>query len=173
MFDLRALELSTLIFESSKLSTDATTSANANANANANTAGSSAANHGAAPDRLTPLLRVSWNKQDPNYLATVTMDSRKTVILDIRVPSLPVAELDGHTGVVNAVAWAPHSSCHICTAGEDTHALIWDLSAMPTPIEDPILAYDAKSEINNLLWSETQPDWISIAFENKLQILRV
>ena len=167
MFDLRALEHSTIIFESSKLSTDATT------NANTNTAGSSAANHGAAPDRLTPLLRVSWNKQDPNYLATVTMDSRKTVILDIRVPSLPVAELDGHTGVVNAVAWAPHSSCHICTAGEDTHALIWDLSAMPTPIEDPILAYDAKSEINNLLWSETQPDWISIAFDNKLQILRV
>jgi len=40
-------------------------------------------------------------------------------------------------------------------------------------VEDPILAYDAKKEINNMLWSESQPDWISIAFGDTLQILRV
>ena len=62
---------------------------------------------------LDPLLRIEWNKQDPNYLATFTLDSKKTVILDIRVPSLPVAELGGHFGCVYALAWAPHSSCHI------------------------------------------------------------
>ena len=106
-------------------------------------------------------------------VATVQADSNKTVILDIRVPSFPVAELAGHANAVNAVAWAPHSSCHVCTAGDDNHALIWDLSAMPSAIEDPILAYDAKHEINNLLWSTTQPDWVSIAFSDKLQILRV
>lgn len=33
---------------------------------------------------LTPLLRTSWNKQDPNYLATLSMDSNKVMILDIR-----------------------------------------------------------------------------------------
>lgn len=33
---------------------------------------------------LTPLMRLSWNKQDPNYLATILTDSAKTVILDIR-----------------------------------------------------------------------------------------
>ena len=44
---------------------------------------------------------------------------------------------------------------------------------MPKPIEDPILAYQAESEINQLQWSLTQPDWISIAFANKMQILRV
>jgi len=147
MFDLRSLEHSTIIYESPKLP----------------------GNSG----KLTPLLRLSWNKQDPNYLATVQADSKKTVILDIRVPSFPVAELEGHSAAVNAVAWAPHSSCHICTAGDDSHALIWDLSAMPRAIEDPILAYDAKQEINNLLWSTTQPDWVSIAFGCKLQILRV
>ena len=42
---------------------------------------------------LMPLLRLSWNRQDPNYLATIMSDSPRTVILDIRVPSLPVAEL--------------------------------------------------------------------------------
>jgi WD repeat-containing protein 68 len=99
------------------------------------------------------------------------VDSRRTIILDIRVPSLPVAELGGHLGCVNATAWAPHSSCHICTAGDDSQALIWDLSAMPKrPVEDPILAYNADGEINNLQWNAGQPEWISIAFHDKLQI---
>lgn len=166
MFDLRSLEHSTIIYES--------------------------------PD-LDPLLRLEWNKQDPNYMATFMVDSRRTIILDIRVPSLPVAELGaftrsalievalhfvwlkvvvfsllstgGHLGCVNSVAWAPHSSCHICTAGDDSQALIWDLSAMgKRPVEDPILAYNAEGEINNLQWSASQPDWVSIAFGSNLQI---
>ena len=36
---------------------------------------------------------------------------------------------------VNALAWAPHSSCHICTAGDDSQALIWDLSSMSQPLD--------------------------------------
>lgn len=120
---------------------------------------------------LDPLLRLEWNKQDPNYLATFMVDSRRTIILDIRVPSVPVAELGGHLGCVNATAWAPHSSCHICTAGDDSQALIWDLSQMPKrPVDDPILAYNADGEINNLQWSASQPDWVSIAYKDKLQI---
>lgn len=173
MFDLRSLVNSTIIYES--------------------------------PD-LEPLLRLEWNKQDPNYMATFMVDSRKTIILDIRVPSLPVAELGyvlrgscfssfviftliaylkayfvlkhctsccdrGHIGSVNAIAWAPHSSCHICTAGDDSQALIWDLSTMPKrPVDDPILAYNADGEINNLQWNASSPDWVSIAFNDKLQI---
>jgi hypothetical protein len=34
-----------------------------------------------------------------------------------RMPSMPAAELQGHNACLNALAWAPHSSCHICTAG--------------------------------------------------------
>jgi len=52
-----------------------------------------------------------------------------------RVPSMPVAEPQAHQSGVNGIAWAPHSSCHICSAGDDKQALIWDLSAMPSPIE--------------------------------------
>lgn len=121
--------------------------------------------------KLDPLLRLAWNKQDANYLATFMVDSNRTIVLDIRVPSMPVVELGGHNGSVNATAWAPHSSCHICTAGDDAQALIWDLSAMPQqPIDDPILAYHAQGEINNLQWNVAQPDWVSIAFQDKLQI---
>jgi WD repeat-containing protein 68 len=56
-----------------------------------------------------PLLRVAWNKQDPNYLATIMMDNRSVIILDIRVPMLPVATLNGHKSCVNSISWAPHS----------------------------------------------------------------
>lgn len=45
---------------------------------------------------LEPLLRLEWNKQDHNYLATFKVDSLTTTILDIRVPSMPVTELGGH-----------------------------------------------------------------------------
>lgn len=107
MFDLRSLEHSTIVYESAET----------------------------APGCNAPLIRLAWNKQDPNYLATVTVDSSKVVILDIRVPSMPAAVLEGHTHCVNGLSWAPHSSCHICTAADDSQALIWDLSQMPKPIE--------------------------------------
>lgn len=60
-------------------------------------------------DDQSPLLRVAWNKKDPNYLATIMMDRREVVILDIRVPMLPVATLTGHKNAVNSISWAPHS----------------------------------------------------------------
>jgi len=151
MFDLRSLEHSTIIYESA----DA---------------------QGGSP---VPLIRLAWNKQDPNYLATLTMDSSKVIILDIRVPSLPACVLEGHSQCVNALAWAPHSSSHICTAADDNQALIWDLNQKQgggdlKPVQsDPILAYYAESEVNQLQWSKAQPDWVAICFDKKLQILRV
>jgi len=125
-----------------------------------------------SPD-LVPLLRLCWNKHDHNYLATFLMEQSQVVILDIRAPSAPVAELQGHTQCVNTIAWAPHSSCHICTGGDDCQALIWDLTAMPKPITEPILAYNAEAEINTLQWSCQQPEWVAITFNKKLQILKV
>eukprot|EP00954_Amorphochlora_amoebiformis_P022325 1352529-Amorphochlora_amoeboformis.AAC.1 len=35
-------------------------------------------------------------------------------------------------------------------SGDDCQALIWDLSPLPKPIVDPILAYNAEAEINSL-----------------------
>eukprot|EP00501_MAST-03F_sp_TOSAG23-6_P000997 GSMAST32.ASY1.ANO1.1037.1 assembled CDS len=84
---------------------------------------------------------IAHDKEDANYLATMLMDSPEIVVLDIRAPTLPVAWLRGHTACVNSMAWAPHSSCHVCTAGDDRQALIWDVSQLPKPVEEPILAY--------------------------------
>lgn len=120
-----------------------------------------------------PLLRLNWNKQDPNYLAAIMMDSPVAIVLDVRMPSLPVVQLRGHSSCINSLDWAPHSSCHIATAGDDKQAFIWDLRPMPKEIEDPLLAYNAEVEINQLCWSSLQPDWIALAFDQTLQILRV
>ncbi len=57
--------------------------------------------------------------------------------------------------------------------GDDQQALIWDIQAMPRAIDDPILAYQANGEINQVQWATTQPDWIAICFNRCLEILRV
>lgn len=67
-----------------------------------------------------------------------------------------------------------NSSCHICTAGDDHQALIWDIQQMPRAIEDPILAYTAaEGEVNQIQWGATQPDWIAICYNKACEILRV
>lgn len=90
-------------------------------------------------------------------------------------------------GSINAICWAPHSALHLCSAGEDSQALIWDLAvlgqsggagaggagAAASSVLDPILAYNAGAEINQLQWSSAQPDWVAICFGNKTQMLRV
>ncbi|EEF31490.1 protein TRANSPARENT TESTA GLABRA 1 [Ricinus communis] len=127
-----------------------------------------------SPRPDTPLLRLAWNKQDLRYMATILMDSNKVVILDIRSPTTPVAELERHRASVNAIAWAPQSCRHICSAGDDAQALIWDLPTVAGPNGiDPMSMYSASSEINQLQWSAAQPDWIAIAFSNKMQFLKV
>lgn len=125
-----------------------------------------------SPD-LSPLLRIAWNKQDPNYVATILTDSPKAVIIDIRVPSIPTTELLGHQASLNAISWAPHSPYHICTVGDDNQALIWDITSKVQPIEDPILAYSAAAEINQLQWCSSHEDWVSVCYDHFVQILRV
>ncbi|RYG52547.1 WD40 repeat domain-containing protein [archaeon] len=124
-------------------------------------------------DNGSPLLRLAWNMLDNNFIATFNMDSNVTVIIDVRMPAVPVAQLSAHTAAVNGVAWAPHSSCHMCTVGDDHQALIWDVSGMPRPVEDPVLAYTADGEVNQLVWSSSLQDWVAITFNNKMQMLRV
>lgn len=88
-----------------------------------------------ASEPPVPLLRLAWNQQDSHYIATFAMDSNEVILLDIRAPAVPAVVLRSHTAALNGVEWAPHSSCHICSVGDDTQALIWDVSACPDPVE--------------------------------------
>lgn len=49
-------------------------------------------------------------------IATMAMEAKQVVILDVRRSAVPVAQLEGHDMHINALDWAPHSS-HLCTAG--------------------------------------------------------
>jgi WD repeat-containing protein 68 len=84
-----------------------------------------------------------------------------------------VSTLTGHNGVVNAVAWAPHSSGHLCSVGDDSQALVWDVSQPKKVVTDPILAYNAGSEINQLSWNRMLHDWIGISTGNFITVLKV
>lgn len=122
---------------------------------------------------MNPLLRVSWNKTDHNYLATVQSDDSSIVVLDIRAASSPVTTLRGHSDCVNSISWAPHSSCHLASGGDDKSTLIWDLTMMPQPIKDPILSYPGSKPVNNVQWCSMRPEWMAIASGSQVQMLRV
>jgi WD repeat-containing protein 68 len=93
-----------------------------------------------------------------------------------RMPTYPATELLGHVSPINSIGWAPHSSNHICTCGDDRQALIWDITAdkgRARVIEDPILAFNAEGEINQMQWDASHEDWIAINFSDTLQVLKV
>lgn len=119
------------------------------------------------------LLKVAWNRQDPNYLSTFAVDAKEVIIVDVRVPCTPVTRLKSHRECINGTAWAPQSACHLCTAADDCEVLIWDIHEIPNDIENPILAYTAEAEINQVHWAYGRPDWITISYKNCLEILRV
>jgi len=107
------------------------------------------------------------------------MGSNKVIILDTRMPSLAVAELQGHQNCVNTICWAPHSSCHLVSGGQDKNALIWDLSPQTQSgnqqrwPEHPILHYEAPAPVNTLQWSSALTEWVAAAAGNDLLALRV
>ncbi len=75
---------------------------------------------------------------------------------------------------MNTLAWSPYSSRHICTAGEDTQTLIWDLGdSVSISIDEPVLSYAAEAAVNALHWPSSSPEWVAIVFDNKLQALSV
>ncbi|KAL6776091.1 LWD1 [Auxenochlorella protothecoides x Auxenochlorella symbiontica] len=129
------------------------------------------------------LVRLGWNRADPRFMAVLAAGSAEVVVLDVRRPAAPLARLARHTAPANVLAWAPHSACHLCSAGDDGAALIWDVGALgggggpggaaQDPGLDPILAYNAGAEVAALQWSAAQPDWVAIAFGNNAQVLRV
>ncbi|KAI8919044.1 hypothetical protein PhCBS80983_g01871 [Powellomyces hirtus] len=163
MFDLRNLEHSTILYEAGPVPIEARVPPSANFTPEA------------AGTDILPLLRLSWNKQDPNYIATFQTDSTAVLIMDVRVPAIPVTELRGHGSVVTAIGWAPHSSSHICTSGDDKQALVWDISQSSKEkyLQDPILAYSADSPVNQMAWSSASPDWVGISCGHQVQALRV
>ena len=58
-------------------------------------------------------------KKGEDFIVFQFMSFFQTIILDMRMPCTPVARLTNHRAAINGMAWAPHSSCHICTSGKN------------------------------------------------------
>ena len=161
MFDLRHLEHSTIIYELG------------------------------VPDSPStkPLLRLSWNQVDRNCLATIAMDGSVVTLLDIRAPSRAVGRLQGHVKAVNAIDWAPHTSSHICSGGNDSRVLVWDttkvsassstsgvssaLSSTSTKVCEPLLCCSVEEEVSNVAWAPMQHEWMAVAVGSTVKALHI
>ncbi|KAI9300273.1 WD40-repeat-containing domain protein [Cunninghamella echinulata] len=187
LFDLRSLEHSTILYEAPPLppSTNNTNSSSPSASSNFASVIS---------DGSQPLLRLQFNRINHDLLATFRMDSDSVQILDIRYPSAPVAELTkSHQSNVNCFSWSPDNANHICTGGDDSQVLVWDINNKAPSnenqnngygrssrhvkekqsVQGPILRYVADSEINSLSWSQSLPVWVAVGFGRTVQALHV
>ncbi|KAF9978456.1 ddb1 and cul4 associated factor 7 [Actinomortierella ambigua] len=128
MFDLRALEHSTIIYEtSSNMSSPLSPSSPTQLGQGPGAGGAGGVPH---PPPTVPLLRLAFNRLDAHYLATFHADSSRVQILDIRMPGMPSTELHGHKGIVNCMAWSPTSRSAISTGSDDHQVFIWEVNSL-------------------------------------------
>jgi len=134
----------------------------------------------------TPLLRLAWNKNDKNYIATIALDNVSVILLDIRRPSIALKELTAHGCCVNSIAWAPDCTHHLLCGTADGSALIWDFreggpnsaeaAAKPDSSRcsesSALLSYESKGEIYQVQWPEIQPDYIALGSSSLLEVLQ-
>lgn len=100
MFDLRALEHSTILYEAASVVAASTKARNGSSISPS--AGASAT----ATPLPSPLLRLAFSPTSPTYLSVVHADSNVVQILDTRSPGTPAMEVRGHRAAVNGMAWA-------------------------------------------------------------------
>ena len=122
---------------------------------------------------FVPLLRLSWNYYDVNFISTFIADSNKIVVLDVRKPAIPYAELTMHQSSINGMKWCPNSSTHMCSCSTDRKCLIYDLYPIEQGKNPTAFQYEADAPINDVDWSITNPDLICVSVGNKLQALRI
>ncbi|CAG7853980.1 SubName: Full=Related to human and petunia an11 protein {ECO:0000313/EMBL:CCA67184.1} [Serendipita indica DSM 11827] len=196
-FDLRSLEHSTILYETPVAKPTSSSRP-------ANSGPGSAAASPVPPPRTTSssLLRIAFNPNDANYMATFHLDSHDVQVLDMRSPGQPVADLRAHRGQVNAVSWGKVDAM-LATGGDDGQLLIWDMASKnfsprgasktssrstdpkrKNIISEPILAYSGPSEISNIAWSPVLPpfqlssgylsggEWVAAAMGKSVRCLK-
>lgn len=125
-------------------------------------------------EKLAPLLRLAWNRRNPNYIATVEMDNQDVILIDIRKPLKVLTSLSHHKKSINSITWSPELENLICSAGDDMSAFIWNVERDVGPVvSEPLLKYSMDSEISNVNWSILQPTWVALTAGKKLEILKV
>lgn len=113
MFDIRALEHSTILYETPSSSTSSSQTANGTVKEN------------------NPLLRLAFDPNNLHCLAVLHADCNSILMIDNRKPGIPVVELSAHQGPINGMAWSgnngdtgsvqssPENQGAIATVGDD------------------------------------------------------
>ncbi|ODV80960.1 WD40 repeat-like protein [Suhomyces tanzawaensis NRRL Y-17324] len=174
VFDLRSLEHSTIIYEPSLPL--ATTPSSIGPGASL----------GASAMNAKALLKLSTSNIDQHHLATIGINSNQVIIIDMRMPGLPVATLDGSLGgvnhaAINMIRWHP-SSNYVLTGGDDCQALVWDCNNVQQSktngdsgiiIDTPVLAYEEELEVNNICWRQNTGDWMGVVSGKGFQAVQL
>ncbi|CAK7892456.1 hypothetical protein CAAN1_19S02982 [[Candida] anglica] len=161
VFDLRSLEHSTIIYE------PPTTAPKSGSGVKSNNSSLQHNSHA--------LLKLSTSNVDQHHLAAVGVNSNQVKIIDMRMPGIPVARLDGsfdgvNNAAINSIKWHPNSN-FLLTGGDDCQALVWDCNSLPAVgagsnepavIDVPVLGYEAESEVNNVSWRTGSGDWMGV-----------
>lgn len=166
VFDLRSLEHSTIIYEP--------------------LASASAPVPGVPHAHYNPqaLLKLLTSNIDQHHLATVGVNLNQVLVIDMRMPGLPVLTLDGlfggvSNGAINSLKWHPCSNW-LLTGGDDCQALVWDCSGAGTPnsdagsvVDTPALAYEEDLEVNNVCWRRNAGDWMGVVSGKGFQAVQL
>lgn len=149
VFDLRALDRSTIVYEPPSIPENQQQSNSMSSSIRGN----------------IPLLRLATSNTDPNIIATFSSNSDTVSIMDLRYPGQPTVILGGHTARLNSIKWHPAES-KLMASGDDCQVLIWDFnniskSKVKSGVEFPDYAYSDTFEVNNVCWNPSG-DWIGV-----------
>ena len=115
-------------------------------------------------------------------MAVVAQDDSNVLLFDKRRPNQILDTLN-RSSKVNSISWSPAAANLICSVHEDGNALIWDLNESRQPIVDeqtgaenqersldptPKSEYTTGQKIFNVVWSQADPTWVSISFDERL-----
>lgn len=143
VFDLRSLEHSTIIYEPPPSPSPPTRRHASLGSGPASGPGPVLASSSSSSAQLpTPahsanynskaLLRLSTSNIDQHHLATFGVNSSQIIIIDMRMPGLPMATIDAAAtsavaSSINLIQWHPTSN-YLLSGGDDCQALVWDLN---------------------------------------------
>ena len=92
------------------------------------------------------------------------------LLLSIHVPGHPTLAVISVQSVL--ISYINIDLLILCI-GDDSQALVWDLNQMRKFVQDPILCYSARQEINHISWSKTMTDWVAVATGEIVEALRI
>lgn len=143
----------------------------------------------------TAIARVAFDPDNPHLLATLQLNSSTVRILDTRNPGFFIAELNGHAGDVNGIAWRGASSSakterqrgpSLATVSDDSQVLLWDPIEIDTQAHMSTSAKgkgriwrglaSASSEvpdpIENVAWG-VDNDYLAVTMGSRIRCMRL